>query len=119
MERSIEGTWRGLDLHRGACPGLGAAAAQALSRVCLFVVPWTVACHTPLSKELSKQEYWSGLSFPTPENLPDPGIESSSPALAGGCFTTEPPSGSLLLDGRDMQTPGPLVNQYDHPSPHA
>ena len=106
MERSVEGTWRGLNLHRGARPGWGSgAAAQALSRVCLFVVPWTVACHTPLSKELSKQEYWSGWSFPTPGNLPHPGIEPSSAALAGGCLTTEPPSRILLLDGRDVQCP--------------
>ena len=37
----------------------------------------------------SRQEYWSGLPFPTPEDLPDPGIEPASPALAGGFFTTE------------------------------
>ena len=40
---------------------------------------------------LSRQEYWSGLAFPSPGDLSDPGIEPRSPALAGGCFTTEPP----------------------------
>ena len=43
--------------------------------------PWTVACQAPLSMEFSKQEYWSGLPFPSPGDLPDPGIEARSPAL--------------------------------------
>ena len=51
---------------------------------------WTVAHQASLSKEFSKQEYWSGLLFPTPGDLPDPGIEPESPALVGGFFTTEP-----------------------------
>ena len=56
-----------------------------LSCVLLFAIPWTVACQAPLSMEFSGQEYWSGLPFPTPENLPDPEIELESlesPALA-------------------------------------
>ena len=53
--------------------------------------PWTVAHQAPLSMEFSKQEYWSGLPFPSPGDLPDSGIERLSPALAGGFFTTEPP----------------------------
>ena len=57
----------------------------------LFVTPWTVACQVPLSMGFSRQEYCSGLPFPSPGYLPDPGIESASPALAGGFFTTEPP----------------------------
>ena len=44
------------------------------------VTPWTAACHPPLSMEFSRQEYWSGLPFPTPGDLPHPGIESVSPA---------------------------------------
>ena len=65
--------------------------AKSLSRVRLFAVPWTVAHQVPLSMELSRQEYWSGLPFSSPEDLPDPGITPSSltsPALAGGFFTT-------------------------------
>ena len=65
-----------------------------LSRVQLFATPWTVACQAPLSMEFSRQEYWSGLPFPSPGDLPDPRIEPVSfafPALAGGFFTTEPP----------------------------
>ena len=56
-----------------------------------FATLWTVACQSPLSLEFSRQEYWSGLPFPIPGDLPDPGIKSMSPALAGGFFTTEPP----------------------------
>ena len=62
-----------------------------LGPVCLFATLWTVACQTPTSVEFSRQEYWSGLLFPTPEDLPDPGIKPASPAspaLAGGFFTT-------------------------------
>ena len=61
------------------------------SHVRLFVTPWTVSHRLLL--ELSRQEYWSGLPFPTPGNLPNPGIEPmslGSPALAGGLFTTGP-----------------------------
>ena len=53
-----------------------------------FATPWTVAHRAPLSLEFSQQEYWSGLLFPSPGDLPDPRIESMSPALAGGFFTT-------------------------------
>ena len=61
------------------------------SRVQLFVTPWTVARQAPLSMGFPRQEYWSGLLFPPPGDLPDPGIEPSSlmsPALAGRFFTT-------------------------------
>ena len=53
--------------------------------------PWTVVCQAPLSMGFPRQEYWSGLPFPSPGDLPDPGIKPASPALAGGFFTTEPP----------------------------
>ena len=66
------------------------AHVPPLCRVQLFVTPWTVAQQAPLSMEFPRQEYWSGLSFPTLEGLADPGIESMCPALAGGFFTTEP-----------------------------
>ena len=68
--------------------------AQSLSHVQLFVTPWTVGCQAPLFMEFSRQEYWNGLLFTTPGDLPDPGIEPASfvsPALAGGFFTTVPP----------------------------
>ena len=57
----------------------------------VFATPWTVAPQAPLSMEFSRQEPGTGLPFLSPGNFPDPGIEPSSPALAGGFFTTEPP----------------------------
>ena len=62
-----------------------------LSCVLLFATPFTVACQDLLSIEFSGQEYWSGLPFPTPGDLPKQGIKPASlaaPALAGGFFTT-------------------------------
>ena len=53
--------------------------------------PWTIARQTPLSMRFSRPEYLNGLAFPSPGNLPDPGIKPMSPALAGGFFTTELP----------------------------
>ena len=64
-----------------------------LVQLYLTVASWTLAHQAPLSMEFSRQEYWSGLPFPTPGDLPDPGMESSSlvsPALAGEFFTTIP-----------------------------
>ena len=57
----------------------------------LFAAPWAVAPQAPLSTGFYRQEYWSGLPFPPARDLPDPGIEPASPALAGGFFTTVPP----------------------------
>ena len=54
---------------------------KLLSRVQLFATPWTVAYKAPPSMEFSRQEYWSGLPFPSPGDLPHPGIEPGSPAL--------------------------------------
>ena len=62
-----------------------------LSHVQIFATPWTVARQAPLSMDFSRQEIWSGLPFPTPEDLPDPEIELMSPALTGRLFTTAPP----------------------------
>ena len=56
-----------------------------------FATTWNLAHQAPLSLEFSRQEYWSGLPFPSPEDLPDPGIKPTSPAQAGSFFTTEPP----------------------------
>ena len=68
--------------------------AQLLSHVQLFVTPWAIARQAPLSMGFSRQECWSGFPFPSPGDLPNPGIEPTfpeSPALAGGFFTSEPP----------------------------
>ena len=63
----------------------------SLSRVCLFVTPWTIALQAPLSMGFPRQEYWSSLPFPSPGDLPDPGIEPRSPALQADSLLTEPP----------------------------
>ena len=59
-----------------------------------FVPPWTVDYQDSLSSGFPRQEYWSGLSLPTPADLPNPGMEPVSLALAGGSFATEPPGKS-------------------------
>ena len=67
------------------------ASAQLLSCVRLLEPSWTVACQAPLFTEFSRQEYWNGLPFPNPGDLPDPGVEPASlvsPALADRFFTT-------------------------------
>ena len=62
-----------------------------LSRVRLFATPWAVAYKAPLSMEFLRQEYWSGLPFPSPGDLPNPGIEPGSPALQADSLSSEPP----------------------------
>ena len=60
---------------------------KSLSHVRLLVTPWTVVYEVPPSMEFSRQEYWSGLPFPSPGDLPDPGIEPGSPTLQVDGFT--------------------------------
>ena len=64
---------------------------KSLSRVRLFATSWTVAHQAPLSMGFSRQEYWSGLPFPSPGDLPDPGIVLGSPALPADVLPSEPP----------------------------
>ena len=71
---------------------------QLLSHVLLFAAPWTLVCQAPLSMEFARQEYWSALPFPTPEDLSNPGIEPLSPELAGGFFTTSIPGKPLAIN---------------------
>ena len=61
-----------------------------VSHVQLFVTPWTIACQGPLSMGFSRQEYWSRLPFPSPGNVPKPGIEPRSPALRADSLPSEP-----------------------------
>ena len=69
-------------------------AVMALNRVRLFATPWTVAYQVPPSMGFSRQEYWSGLPFPSPGDLPDPGIEPRSPASQADALPSEPPGKS-------------------------
>ena len=73
--------WRGFGLSKVK------GKVKSLSRVGLFATPWTVAYQTPPSMGFSRQRYWSGLPFPSPEDLPDPGIEPRSTFIAGRRFT--------------------------------
>ena len=70
---------------------------KLLSRVRLFVIPWTVVHQASLSMGFSRQEYWSGLPFPSPGDLPDPGIEPRSPALQADALPSEPPGKNLVV----------------------
>ena len=81
----------------------------AQSRPTLCNPPWTIAHQAPLSVKFSRQEYWSGLPFPSPGDLPNPEIElasSVSPALAGGFLTTEPPGTNETI--RNLVTEHPV-----------
>ena len=64
---------------------------KSLSRVRLFATPWTVAYQAPPFTVFSRQEYWSGLPFPSPGDLPNPGIKPGSPALHTDSLPSEPP----------------------------
>ena len=86
---------------------------KSLSRVLLFATPWTVAYQAPLSMGFSRQEYWSGLSFPSPGIFPVQGLNLPL-ALTGGFFTAsatwEAPEGCILpmlkaLRGLDVKKP--------------
>ena len=77
---------------------------KLLRRVRLFVTPWIVAYQAPPAMEFSMQEYWSGLPFPSPGDLPDPGIEPRSPALQVDALPSEPP-GKPLGQRAWIQTP--------------
>ena len=76
---------------------------KSLSRVQLFATPWTVAYQASPSMGFSRQEYWSGLPFPSPGDLPHPGIEPRSPALEADALTSEPP-GKPLWDGTPLNS---------------
>ena len=72
-------------------PSGSISSVQSLSRVRLFVTPWIVAHQAPLSREFSRQEYRSGLPFPPPGNLSDPGIKPEPPALQADSLPSESP----------------------------
>ena len=80
---------------------------KSLSRVRLFQTPWTVAYQAPPSMGFSRQECWSGLPFPSPGDLPDPGIEPGSPTFQADALTSELPGNpSQLYSGSDKQIQG-------------
>ena len=70
---------------------------KSLSRVRLFATPWSVSHQAPVFMEFSRQEYWSGLPFPSPGDLPDPGIEPGSPALEADALPSEPQGSPIFI----------------------
>ena len=72
---------------------------KLLSHVWLFATPWTVAYQAPLSTGFSRQECWSGLPFPSPGDLPNPGIETGSPSLQADALPSEPPGKPQIFNG--------------------
>ena len=76
---------------------------KSLSPVRLFATPWAVAYKAPLSMEFSRQEYWSGLPYPSPGDLPDPGIEPGSPTLQADALPSEPPGKQGPSLGKSMK----------------
>ena len=78
-----------------------------LSRVRLFATPWTVAYQAPPSMGFSRQEYWSGLPFPSPGDLPNPGIKPGSPVLQTDALPSEPPGKSkrqIIINYKQVST---------------
>ena len=85
--------------HIFIVPCLVVAVIQSLSHVQLFVTPWTVARQAPLSMEFSRQEYWSMLTFPSPVDLPNPGIERLSLAWQADSLPLTHLGSSTILGG--------------------
>ena len=81
-------------------------------------IPWNVVCQAPLPMGFSRQEYWNVLPFPPLGDLPDPGIEPVSPALAGGFFTTEPPGKPHkgILFSHKKERINAICNNTDEPT---
>ena len=85
------------------------SSVQSLSCVRLFATLWTVAYQSPLSMGFSRQQYWSGLPFPSPGDLPDPGIERRSPALQTDALLSEPPHCEIICSSSVKNTIGSLI----------
>ena len=87
---------------------LDVLCTQSLGHVSLFRTPWTIAHQAPLSMGFSRQEYWSGLPFPSPGDLPEPGTKPVcpvSPALQSDYFTTEPQGCPLHMLNSNLLDP--------------
>ena len=80
-------------------------SVQLLSCVRLFATPWTVAYQAPPSMGFSRQEYWSGLPFPSPGDFPDPGIEPRFLALQADTLPSEPPMQETRIQSLGQENP--------------
>ena len=85
---------------------------KSLSRFQLFATLWTVAYQAPLSMGFSRQQYWSGLPFPSPEDLPDPGIKPRSPAMQADALSSEPPGKSYIMPIRHIMSQMPMFYSF-------
>ena len=99
-------------------PSVCVYVCSSSSRVQLFVTPWTVAHQAPLSLEFSRLEYWNGLPFPTPRDLPDPKIEPGSPALQAVSLLFEPPWKPINLDRLNSSAHLSFPDQMPLPKPN-
>ena len=95
--QGLEQGSRGAPARAGACPArliprgiVPGSVSHSVGGVRLCATPWTVACQAPLFMGLPRQEYWRGLPFPSPGDLPDPGIKPGSPALQAVSLPSEP-----------------------------
>ena len=87
------------EFRQGLVSGTEESEVKLLSRVRLFATPWTVVLQAPSAMEFSRHEYWSRLPFPSPGDLPDPGIEPGSPTLRADTLLSEPPVISEATNG--------------------
>ena len=92
---------------------------KSLSRVRLLATLWTVTYQAPPSMGFSRQEYWSGWPFPSPGILPNPGIESGSPALQADALTSEPPGKptAAAVAAKSLQSCSTLCDPTDSSPP--
>ena len=92
---------------------------KSLSCVRLLATPWTVTYQAPPSMGFSRQEYWSGWPFPSPGILPNPGIESGSPALQADALTSEPPGKptAAAVAAKSLQSCSTLCDPTDSSPP--
>ena len=80
--------------------------SESVSGLWLFAIPWLIVLQAPLSMEFSRQEYWSGFPFPSPEDLPDLGIKPRSPTLQADSLPSEPPQKYMLNRKRNEDRTG-------------
>ena len=105
--------WRLLKKKLGTMPP---CVLSHFSRVRLFVTLWTIGHQAPLSMGFSRKEYWSGSPFPSPGDLPNPGIEPGSPALEADALPSEPPRKPGVMCNvadKDKQTEGEMSGLSD------
>ena len=93
----------------GEHPTLFCRLSQVI-QVQLFVTPWTAACQAPLSMGFSRKEYWSGLSFPSSGDLPDPRIKPGSPAFQADSLLSESPENNLPSPSCSVEVPSLVPN---------